>query len=132
MLIKKREVRVHHIADRMTAKDEAALLVDLASYAETECPCVVLNCSEIFTMHRNTLLLLLSCLETVMKCKGDVRLAALPPVAEAFLRHMGMARLFEIYTTSEAAVQSFYQRPYSIAGTATSAEESRRALVLAA
>jgi anti-anti-sigma regulatory factor len=132
MLIKKREVRVHQILTRMTAKEEAALLVDLARYAETECPCIVLNCSNIFTMHRSTLHLLLSCLEVAMKCKGDVRLAALPPVAEALLRHMGITRLFEIYATSEAAVQSFYQRPHSIAGTTTFAKESQRDLEYAA
>jgi hypothetical protein len=100
MLIKKREVRVHQILTRMTAKEEAALLVDLARYAETECPCIVLNCSNIFTMHRSTLHLLLSCLEVQRGCSACSPASGRGSVTPAHgyhapvrnLRHLGSGR----------------------------------------
>jgi anti-anti-sigma regulatory factor len=123
---------VHQIENQMTANAQNTLLLELALYAETERPHVVLNCSMIVNMNRNTIQLLLSCLEVAMKCNGDVRLAALPPAAEAVLRQSGITRLFEIHTTTEGAVQSFYQQPFSMAGMQTYAEASDRLLDYAA
>ena len=65
-------------------------------------------------MDTATIHLLLSCLEEVMKCNGDIRLASLRPGAEAALRIAGVDRLFEMYATTEAAAQSFQQRPTSV------------------
>ena len=132
MLNQQRGVRVHQVADRMTEREQEALLQDLAIYAESERPRLVLNCSQIFKMNRAAIGVLLSCLEAAMKCNGDVRLAALHPSAEATLRHTGMIHLFEIYATPEAAIQSFNQRPYSIAGTAESSQDRVRKFAHAA
>lgn len=132
MLSQKRDIRVHQIAVRMTAKDETALLLDLEIYAETERPCVVLDCSKIAILNTGAVRLLLACLEVAMKCNGDLRLAELSPSAEATLRDLSMTRLFEIYTTSEAAIQSFHQRPYSIAGMAETPGSPKRDLAYAA
>ena len=65
-------------------------------------------------MDTDTIHLLLSCLEEVMKWNGDVRLASLRPRAEAALKIAGISRLFEIYSTTEAAMQSFQYRPTSV------------------
>lgn len=132
MLNKRCGVRVHQIEDQMTAKAQNTLLLELALYAETERPRVVLDCSMIVSMNSAAIQLLLSCLEVAMKCNGDVRLAALPPAAEAVLRQTGITRLFEIYTTTEGAVQSFYQQPYSMVGAPTHGEASDRLLDYAA
>ena len=132
MLNEQHGVRVHPIAGQMTGREQEALLRDLAIYAETERPRLVLNCSQIFKMDRPAIGVLLSCLEIAMKCNGDVRLAALHPSAEAILRRMGMIHLFEIYATPEAAIRSFNQRPYSIAGTAESSQDRDRKFTNAA
>lgn len=115
-MITKRYARVHDITEHMTVKAWEAMLLDLAVYADAERPRLVLNCSSIFDMNRDAVCVLLSCLEVALKCNGDVRLAALHPSAEAELRHTGIADLFELFPTVEAAVHSFSQRPYSIAG----------------
>ena len=120
MLNKTRNVRVHQIANQMTVKAREAMLLDLALYAETKRPQLVLDCARLLNMDSSALRLLLSCLEIVMKCNGDVRLASLSPTAEAVVRRTGISRLFEIYATPEGAIQSFEQRPYSVVGMSAS------------
>jgi anti-anti-sigma factor len=132
MLNKQHGVRVYPIAGHMTGREQEALLTDLAIYAETERPRLVLNCSQILKMDRAAIGVLLSCLEVAMKCNGDVRLAALHPTAEAILRHTGMIHLFEIYATPEAAIRSFNQRSYSIVGKAESSLDRARSFTNAA
>ncbi len=115
MSIKKRPVMVHQVPEQVTPTRERSFLRDLQKYAETERPRLVLDCSSIWDMDIPMIQLLLSCLEQVMKCNGDVRLASLRPEAEAALRLAGVSRLFEMYSTAENAVQSFHKRPTSIA-----------------
>jgi len=55
--------------------------------------------------------MLLRCLEEVLKRDGDLKLAALSPEAEVILEIMRVARVFEIYPTSEEAVRSFNAIP---------------------
>jgi anti-anti-sigma factor len=71
---------------------------------------VVLNCSHLHEMDLSSVHLLLCCLEEAMKRNGDVRLAALSPLAKDCLRGLGVDRLFRIFETSEQAVQSFQRR----------------------
>lgn len=132
VMSKQCNVRVHQLADQMTEREQAALLGDLAIYAETERLSMVLDCSNIFKMNRAASGVLLSCLEVAMKCNGDVRLVALHPSAEAILRQTGMIHLFEIYATPEAAIQSFNRRLYSIAGTEESGQDPDRKSTTAA
>jgi anti-anti-sigma regulatory factor len=66
--------------------------------------------------------LLLSCLEEVMKCNGDIRLASLRPAAKSVLEIAGVDRLFEMYSTAQEAVRSFEQRPISLAPLAVETE----------
>ncbi len=115
MSIRKRAVRVHQVPEQLTAKRGRSFLRDLQMHAEAERPRFVLDCSMIFVMDYPTIDLLLSCLEEVMKYNGDVRLASLSPAAELALRVAGIHRLFETYATTESAVQSFHQRPISLA-----------------
>lgn len=115
MSIRTRAVRVHQIPERVTTRSEKVFLRHLQNCAQSERPRYVLDCSRVWTMNRATIHLLLSCLEEAMKCNGDVRLASLHPEAEAALRATDVSRLFEIYPTSEGAVNSFHQRATSIA-----------------
>ena len=115
MSIRKRAVRVHQVPEKITASKERSFLQELQRYAEAERPRFVLDCSLVWDMDYPMINLLLSCLEEVMKYNGDVRLASLRPGAESALRLAGVNRLFETYATTEGAVQSFHQRPISLA-----------------
>jgi anti-anti-sigma factor len=113
MSIIKRSVRVHQVPEKVTSTNEQSFLRDLQKFAESERPRFVLDCSRVYDMDIATIRLLLSCLEEAMKCNGDVRLASLRPKAEEQLRMAGVSRLFEVYSTSDSAIQSFHQRPTS-------------------
>jgi anti-anti-sigma factor len=115
MSIRKRAVRVHQVPEQMTGRRERSFLRDLQRDAEVERPRFVLDCSTIEIMDYATINLLLSCLEEVMKCNGDVRLASLNPEAAMALQLAGVSRLFELYETTDGAVQSFQKRPISLA-----------------
>ena len=115
MSMRKRAVRVHQVPEQMTGRRERSFLRDLQRDAETERPRFVLDCSMVESMDHATINLLLSCLEEVMKCNGDIRLASLSPEAALALQLAGVNRLFETYATTESAVQSFQKRPISLA-----------------
>jgi anti-sigma B factor antagonist len=115
MSIKKRAVKVHQLPEQMTTEQERRFLRELQHYSETERPRFVLDCSKLWNMDRPTISLLLSCLEQAMKCNGDVRLAGLCSEAEAALRNAGVSHLFEMFVTTESAIQSFHRRPNSMA-----------------
>ena len=132
MPIIKRAVKVHQVPEYVTASSERSFLEDFRKCAENERPRFVLDCSRVREMDVATIHLLLSCLEEVMKCNGDLRLASLQPSAEGTLRLAGVNRLFEMYATTEDAVQSYHQRPTSIAPLEFEAELYHRDSGLAA
>jgi anti-sigma B factor antagonist len=72
-------------------------------------PGLVLDCSGLTQMDKPVLHLLLSCLEEAMKRNGDARLAAVSPSGQAMLEVIGADRLFQIFPSSDDAVNSFYQ-----------------------
>jgi anti-sigma B factor antagonist len=106
-----RPVTVHRVPGQVTAAEERAFLRELERYVETDRPRLVLDCSGVGRMDDAAIHLLLSCLEEAMKRRGDVKLAALGPGAEAMLRFSGAGRLFEIYPSTAEAVRSFRERP---------------------
>jgi anti-sigma B factor antagonist len=115
MSTRKRAVSIHQLPEQVTAITERSFLRDLQQYAEAVRPRFVLDCSMVWNMDDAMINLLLSCLEEVMKCNGDVRLASLQPEAKLILQNAGVNRLFETYVTTQDAVQSFDQRPISLA-----------------
>ena len=115
MSISKRTVVVRQLPNQLTPSKLNSFLSDLQVYGETQRPRFVLDCSNVFEMDSATMNLLLCCLEEVMKSNGDVRLASLRPEAEAALQLAGVKRLFEVYATTDSAVNSFHQRAASIA-----------------
>lgn len=112
-MITMRPVTVHQIPEQVTAVEEQAFLRELQEYVETDRPRLVLDCSRLRLMDDAAIHLLLSCLEEAMKRKGDVKLAALRPGAEAMLRFSGARGLFETYATTADAVRSYRERPAS-------------------
>lgn len=113
--VNKRTVVVRQLPNQLTPSKIHNFLSDLQVYGETQRPCFVLDCSNVWVMDATTINLLLCCLEEVMKANGDVRLASLHPEAEAVLQLAGVKRLFEVYASVDGAVNSFYQRASSIA-----------------
>jgi len=111
MRITMRPVTVHRVPGQVTAADERIFLRELERYVETGRPRLVLDCSGLRRMDDAAIHLLLSCLEEAMKRRGDVKLAALCPGAEAMLGFSGARRLFEIYPTTAEAVRSYRERP---------------------
>jgi anti-anti-sigma factor len=122
MSIRKRAVSVHQLPEQVTADTERSFLRDLRQYTEPERPRFVLDCSMVRNMDYAMINLLLSCLEEVMKCNGDIRLASLRPAAKSVLEIAGVDRLFEMYSTAQEAVRSFEQRPISLAPLAVETE----------
>jgi len=115
MSIRARAVRVHQVPEKVTSTRERSFLREVQTYAQSQRPRLVLDCSKVQDLDNVALHMLLSCLEEVMRCNGDVRLASLRPKAEAALRVAGVLRLFEVYATPEAAVNSFHHRTNSMA-----------------
>jgi anti-anti-sigma regulatory factor len=127
MIARKRSVRVFQVPEQLTTREKRIFLQELQNHSEVGRPQVVLNCSAISQMTRAKVHMLLCCLEEALKYNGDVRLASLQPEAEAALRIYGLTRLFEIFTSAEAAVQSFHQRTTSLALTLETEADSEQA-----
>ncbi len=125
MSIRARAVRVQQVPEMATATSERSFLRDVKKYAQGQRPRLVLDFSKVRGLDKATLLMLLACLEEVMRGNGDVRLASLCPEAEAALRVAGVSRLFEVYATPEAAVDSFHHRPTSMALQVTKDESAK-------
>lgn len=129
MLVRTRLVEVHQVQKQVNALCERSFLLNLRESITTERPRFVLDCSQVCEINSATIHLLLSSLEEAMKCNGDVRLASLRLDAESALKMAGVRKLFQIYSTVEAAAQSFHQRPTNIS---SQAHDFDREVVIAA
>ncbi len=114
MAIKMRVVGVTQVPKILSAKDGRTFLRDLQRLIDGDRPRLVLDCSKLLHLNKSVILLLLCCLEEVMKCNGDVKLANLPPGAAEMLRMAGADRLFDIHQTTAEAVNSFHRSPASM------------------
>lgn len=111
MPIKMRVVGVRQVPEVQSARDARMFLREIRKSINVDRPRLVLDCSKLRQMDKSVLMLLLCCLEEVMKSNGDVKLADLPPGAASILQMTGIDRLFDIYQTTSEAVNSFHQSP---------------------
>jgi anti-sigma B factor antagonist len=88
-------------------------------------PGLVLDCSALTQMDKPVLHLLLSCLEEAMKRNGDARLAAVSPSGQAMLEVIGADRLFQIFPSSDDAVNSFYKHSAVLSAMGISQDEEQ-------
>jgi anti-anti-sigma factor len=72
---------------------------------------IVLDFAEVQQLHESGVVMLLSCMEEVMKGNGDLKLAAVPAASAVILELTGVHSLFEIFDTASDAAQSFQQLP---------------------
>jgi len=108
-----RTVTVKQVPEMEKKRQASAFLEDFKGCLKMDRPRVVLNCSNISTLGRSDLHLLLCCLEEVMKRNGDVRLSSVPDLAFAVLEATGIDRLFRIYENDADAIMSFQCLPIS-------------------
>jgi anti-sigma B factor antagonist len=91
---------------------------ELQEILQSDRPCVVLDCSQVQQMDSAGVEMLLRCLEEAMKRDGDLKLAAISPASAVILELMRVDRLFEVFETTEQAMESF-QTPASLASLQT-------------
>jgi len=108
-------VMVKQLPEISSVKQRQIFLRDMLSCMNADRPRMVLDCSNVRRLDSSGTYLLLCCLEEAMKCKGDVKLAALRAEDMAILENTGVGRLFDIYDTVAAAVDSFHKLPSSVA-----------------
>lgn len=102
-------VTVTQLPETLDMKRGRMVFKELESRINIDRPCVVLDCSRVRDMDRFAIHMLLCCLEEAMKRNGDVKLAAVSPLARATLERTRVDRLFEIYETETDAVNSFFK-----------------------
>ena len=104
-------VIVMQIPEQLTAGETHEFLRDLAPLLESNRPRIVFDCSQVRSLDSAGVETLLRCLEEALKRDGDLKLAALSPEAEVMLELLRVARVFEIFSTSDDAVRSFSAVP---------------------
>jgi anti-anti-sigma factor len=102
-----RSVSLHTLPSDMTHGQQRLFLTELQRKVQVERPRMVLDCSKIEVMDDATMHLLLCCLEEAMKSNGDLKLASISKSGVQALQANGISRLFEIYPTNAAAIESF-------------------------
>jgi anti-sigma B factor antagonist len=104
-------VIVMELPEQLKRAEAQAFCRELQPLLEGERPRLVLECSQVQEADSAGIEMLLHCMEEAMKRDGDLKLAAVSPVLAVMLELMRVDRLFEIFDTSEEAVQSFQVYP---------------------
>lgn len=104
-------VVIMQLPEELNVKEVQAFMREMGPLLESNRPRIVLECSQVRSMDSAGVEMLLRCLEEVLKRDGDLKLGSLSPEAEVILEIMRVARVFEIYSTSEEAVRSFNAVP---------------------
>ncbi len=107
--MRKRAVTVRRLPAKLDEMGARMFLAELDGCLSGRRPAIVLDCSSVRGLGRDELWAMLCCLEEAMKRNGDVRLAAVPRDARAFLEASGVGRLFKSYETCASAIASFQQ-----------------------
>lgn len=104
MTIRLHAVTVKQLPEQLSIKQGRVFFREVERSMNVDRPCIVLDCSHVRRLDGSVVHLLLCCLEEAIKRNGDVKLAAIPPGAEAIPE---ITRLFEIFDTAADAVKSF-------------------------
>jgi len=110
-MISGRPVVVKQLPEKLTLEQGRTFFLDAEPCLKADRPRMVLDCSQIRQIDSAGIQMLLHCLEEAMKRNGDVKLAAVPPVAAQILELTKVDSLFEIFDSPADAVNSFYQFP---------------------
>jgi len=103
-----RPVLVMQLPTRLNLSEARVFLPEVMSVLKNDRPHIVFDFSEVQQVDSAGVELLLKCLERIMSLDGDLKLAALTPQASVILELTRVDRLFEMFTTVDAAVESFH------------------------
>lgn len=104
-------VIVMQVPEQLSAEEAQNFMMELGPLLESHRPRIVLDCSQVRSVDSMGVEVLLQCLEEALKRDGDLKLAALSPEADVMLELLRVARVFEVFPTSEEAVRSFNAIP---------------------
>ena len=110
-MISGRPVVVKQLPEKLTLEHGRSFFLEVEPCLKADRPRMVLDCSQIRQIDSAGIQMLLHCLEEAMKRNGDVKLAAVPPVAAQILELTKVDSLFEVFDSPADAVNSFYQSP---------------------
>jgi len=102
-----RPVLVMQLPSRLNLSEARGFLPEVMAVLRSDRPHIVFDFSEVQQIDSAGVEMLLKCLERVMSLDGDLKLAALTPQASVILELTRVDRLFEIFATVNAAVESF-------------------------
>jgi len=108
-------VIVMQVPEQLNQAEVKTFLDELQPLLESDRPRIVLDCSEVRYMDSAGVEMLLYCMEQTMKRNGDLKLAAVSAELAVILELMRVDRLFEVFDSTEAAVQSFHAFPTWVA-----------------
>jgi len=109
MKTRTRPVSIRTVPERLDGTRRQAFYREVESCINVDRPAIVLDCSSVHGLDRNTIQLFLCCLEEAMKRNGDVRLAAVSPELKSSLKLMELDALFQIFDCIGDAVVSFHR-----------------------
>jgi len=104
-----RTVTVKQVPEKLSVRQRWIFFREIEDCMNVNRPLLVLDCTNVQQVNKAVIHLLLRCLEEAMKRNGDVKLAAIPQKVRAILERTGVNQLFEIFDTTDEAVNSFYQ-----------------------
>jgi anti-anti-sigma regulatory factor len=113
-MLQERIVVVRHLPEFFIGRGRTRFFKEIKDCLDANRPCLVLDCSRLVQMDKETVLFLLGCLEEAMKCNGDVRLAAVSPHGKAALKATGADILFRFFETTADAIASFRRRAITL------------------
>jgi anti-sigma B factor antagonist len=102
-----RPVLVMQLPARLNLSEARGFLPEVMAVLRNDRPHIVFDFSEVEQIDSAGVEMLLKCLERVMSLDGDLKLAALTPQASVILELTRVDRLFEVFASVQAAVESF-------------------------
>jgi anti-sigma B factor antagonist len=100
-------VVVKHLPQQLKLGQLQVFLQEIAPLLKADRPRIVFDFSQVKQIDSAGVDMLLYCMEQAMKRNGDLKLAAVPPAPAIILELTRVDRLFEIFETVSAAVNSF-------------------------
>jgi anti-anti-sigma factor len=110
-MISGRPVVVMQLPEKLSLEQGRSFFLEVEPCLKADRPRLVLDCSNLRQLDSAGIQVLLHCLEEAMKRNGDVKLAAVPPVAAELLELTKVDSLFEVFDRPADAVNSFNQFP---------------------
>ena len=121
MVTRSSTVYVEQVPEISNMREGRLFLHEITNRMSSDRPLIVLDCSHVRQVDRALIHTLLCCLEEALKRNGDVKLAALPSAAKTALQRAAGGRIFEIYATTNGAVNSYLHPAEALDGNVWSA-----------